>query len=256
MTLNKRHAVEDGATRTCVKLFNANCCFHFRFALFRKTLDAEMKNATKSGIAVASKKKDRKEITAEEETLLWEKGLLGAATAESLLCKVYFYNGNIVGLRAGEHRLLRKCNIIIQENFIIFDESLSKTFHCGLNDLTKKPRYVKHKCHEFREIHFPCLLSMYSLYLSKVAIHAKSITSFYLRPHRSGRLACENSAIGVCTFNKILPELCQKAGLERKTAHSLRITCASRLFQNSRIISPENGQATDRMLSFPIRRRV
>lgn len=65
MTFNKRRGVQDGATRTCVKLLNANCCFDFRFALFRKTLDAEMKNATKSGNAVVSKKEDRKEITAE-----------------------------------------------------------------------------------------------------------------------------------------------------------------------------------------------
>ena len=39
--------------------------------------------------------------------------------------------------------------------------------------------------------------------------------------------------VGVCTLKKILPELCEKADLERKTAHSLHITCASRLFQSS-----------------------
>lgn len=38
----------------------------------------------------------------------------------------------------------------------------------------------------------------------------------------------------MCTLNKILPgKLCKKAGLPRKTAHCLRITCASKLFQNS-----------------------
>ena len=35
------------------------------------------------------------------------------------------------------------------------------------------------------------------------------------------------------TLSKILPDkLCQKAGIKRKTAHCLRITCATRLFQN------------------------
>jgi hypothetical protein len=58
--------------------------------------------------AVACKKEDRKEVIAEDESLLWEKGLLGATTAESLLHTVYFYNENIFGLRAGEHRLLTK----------------------------------------------------------------------------------------------------------------------------------------------------
>ena len=97
-----------------------------------------MKDATKCGIAVGSKKVEHKEITVEEETQLWKKGLLGTATAMTLLHTVYFYNGKIFGLRAGEHRLLRKCNIIIDENFIIFYESLSKTFHGGLKNLTKK----------------------------------------------------------------------------------------------------------------------
>ena len=75
-----------------------------------------MKDTTKCGIAVGSKKVERKEITAEEETQLWEKGLLETATAVTLLHTVYFYNGKIFGLPAGEHRLLRKCNIIIDEN--------------------------------------------------------------------------------------------------------------------------------------------
>ena len=74
---------------------------------------------------------------------------------------------------------------------------------------------------------------MYTLYLSKVLIHAKLATSFYLRPHRDGGVEYENSVVGVCMLNKILPELCEKADLERKTAHSLHIMCASRLFQSS-----------------------
>ena len=75
-------------------------------------MDTLMKDATKFGIAIGSKKVEHKEITAEQETQLWEKGLLGIATAVTLLHTVYFYNGNIFGLWAGEHRLLRKCNII------------------------------------------------------------------------------------------------------------------------------------------------
>jgi hypothetical protein len=53
-----------------------------------------MKHATKSGVAVACKKEDRKEVTAEEESLLWEKGLSGGPTAESLLHTVCSTTGN------------------------------------------------------------------------------------------------------------------------------------------------------------------
>ena len=75
-------------------------------------MDADKKDATKFGVAIGSKKVEHKEITAEQETQLWEKGLLGTATAVTLLHTVYFYNGKIFCLRAGEHRLLKKCNII------------------------------------------------------------------------------------------------------------------------------------------------
>ena len=59
------------------------------------------KHATKSGVAVACKKEDRMEVTAEEESLLWKKGLLGGTKAESLLYAVCFYNGKMFDLRAG-----------------------------------------------------------------------------------------------------------------------------------------------------------
>ena len=80
-----------------------------------------MKNATTCGIAEASKKAERTEITDEEEKTLWEKGLLGGLTAESLLHTIYFYNGKLFGLRASVHRLLRLSNITISSNYIIFD---------------------------------------------------------------------------------------------------------------------------------------
>ena len=205
-----------------------------RFMAFRKVLDGEMEDATKYGVAQASKMEEKKEITEKEEAILWNKGLLGSNTAESLLHSVYFYNGKLFGLRAGEHRLLRLSNIVVKENKIIFDEFRCKTFKGGLKDLNNKPRYIEHICHEIGVSHNPCLASMYSLYIEKIQDHAQSVDSFYFRPQRNGKFAYEKSPIGLCTLNKILPDkLMQSAGLPRKTAHCLRVTCASRLFQNS-----------------------
>ena len=152
---------------------------------------------------------------------------MGSGSAESLLHTIYFYNGKLFGLRVCEHRVVRLCNVTIDNNFIVFDERLSKMFQGGLKELTNKPRYIKHMCHKVGETHSPCLVSMYSLYISKVE-------SFYFRQHKSGDFKYEESPTGLCTLNKILPEkLCQKAGLSRKTAHCLRITSVSRLFQKS-----------------------
>ncbi|KXJ06844.1 hypothetical protein AC249_AIPGENE19672 [Exaiptasia diaphana] len=55
------------------------------FKLFHKVLDGEMRDGTKHGIDLATKKEERTEITLEEEEILWEKELLGAKTAECLL---------------------------------------------------------------------------------------------------------------------------------------------------------------------------
>ena len=66
-----------------------------RFTLFRKVLDGEMRDATKHGIDLKTKKEERSEISVEEEELLWQKGLLGAKTAECLLNTMHFYNGTL-----------------------------------------------------------------------------------------------------------------------------------------------------------------
>ena len=60
--------------------------------------------------------------------------------------------------------------------------------------------------------------------------------------------------VGINTLNKILPEnLCGVAGLERKTSHSLRVTCATRLFQNSvgeALIRERTGHRSDALLRY------
>ena len=102
-----------------------------------------------------------------------------SGSGESLLHTIYFYNGKLFGLRACEHRQLRLCDVTIDNNFIVFDESSWKTLHGGLKDLTKKPHYIKHMCHEVGETHSPCLVSMCSFYISKVESFAASVESFY-----------------------------------------------------------------------------
>ena len=82
--------------------------YYNRFATFRKVLDAEMKDATKCGIAQKCQMDSREEITEDEEGILWEKGLLGGHSAESLMYIMYFYKGKLFGLRACEHKKKNK----------------------------------------------------------------------------------------------------------------------------------------------------
>jgi hypothetical protein len=76
------------------------------FADFRCTLDGEMKRLQSQGIG--SKKKQAEPITGQEEELLWEKGLLGDATPQSLLDTIVYMNGLYIAVCSGsEHRILR-----------------------------------------------------------------------------------------------------------------------------------------------------
>ena len=100
--------------------------------------------------------------------------------------------------------------------------------------MKKQPCLIRHKCHEIGDEHDPSLAALYSVYISKVQGFAESVQSFYFRPHRKGTFEYKNSAAGLFTLNKILPEkVCLKANLPRKTANCLRITCATRLFQHN-----------------------
>ena len=47
-----------------------------------------------------------------------------------------------------EHRNICLNNFEIGENYIHFEENVSKTYHGGLLDLKYEPHVVKHVCHE------------------------------------------------------------------------------------------------------------
>ena len=116
---------------------------------------------------------------------------------------MYFYNGKLFGLRAGEHTLIHLSHVV-EGNKIVFDEFRGKTYKGCLKDLKNIPRYIEHICHENRQSHSPCLASMYSVYIEKIPSHAESIDSFYFRPHRGGKFEYEKSLVGLCTLNKIV----------------------------------------------------
>ena len=113
---------------------------------------------------------------------------------------------------------------------------------------------MKHICHQPNEIHDLCLQSLYRLYIDKAREGAVMADAFYLRPNRDGSFGYEKSAVGLNTLNSILPErLCAKAGLPRKTSHCLRITCATRLFQNSveeKIARERTGHTSNSLLRY------
>ena len=58
-----------------------------------------------------------------------------------------FYSGKLFGVRGQEHKAIRINHFRVGNNFIEYRENVSKTLHEGLKDLKKKPKMVKHICH-------------------------------------------------------------------------------------------------------------
>ena len=102
------------------------------FTSFKTSLDAEMKRLQSKGVGSCSKQAEI--LTEEEEELLWERGLLGDSTPQSLLNTMIYCNGLYFALRSGkEHRQLRSepCQISLveqtgQRSYLKYVEDVSK----------------------------------------------------------------------------------------------------------------------------------
>jgi len=59
--------------------------------------------------------------------------------------------------------------------------------------------------------------------------------------------------VGINTLNKVLPDLCEAAGVKRNTAHCLRVTCASSLFDagvEEKLIREQTGHRSNALLKY------
>lgn len=224
--------------------------FYYSYNGLWKILDAEMKEAHSQG--VTNKKKEREPITSEEEERMWKEGLLGAKSAKTLMNTVYYYNGKLFGLRAGEHRSLRLNDIEIKSGSIIFRENSSKTFHGGIKDLKKKPRVIRHICHNESEQHERCLVLIYKRYLELVNSLSSKDKAFYFQPYND-RYSFKNAVVGVHSLDNIVPNLCKAIGIEKKTSHCLRVTLATKLFNENvdeKLIRERTGHKSDSLFIY------
>ena len=208
------------------------------FATFRSSLDAEMKRLQAQGIG--SKKKQAEVLTEEEEDLLWEKGLLGDSTPQSLLDTMVYCNGLYFALRSGqEHRQLRRkpCQIEVNEHpgqrsYLTYTEDVSKNRPGGLKGRKTSNKTVVH--HSNTTNNKRCFVRLFKLYQEKCPADAPA-HAFYLRPLTSPTSQCwyAKCALGHNSLSGTVARLCKLGGISGyKTNHSLRATATTRLYQS------------------------
>jgi len=205
------------------------------FTSFRKTLDSEMKRI-KATPGVVSAPKQADPILEWEEDILWQKGLLGSHTPQSLVDTMVFMAGLYFALCSGEeHRQLRFSLVQLVEKpgsipYLPYVESTSKNNPGGLKHRKVTTKQVTHHANLKRPDR--CFVDMFKKYCSHRPEKVKD-DAFYLAPipNAKGPVWYKNQAMGVNTLANTVKRLCQKAGITgHKTNHSLRVTAATRLF--------------------------
>ena len=94
------------------------------------------------------------------------------------------------------------------------------------------------------------IFSIFSVGL--VEVFAKNGNAFYDKASEA-KFGFEKVPVGISTLNKVLPDLCEAAGVKRKTAHCLHVTCASSLFNagvEERLILERTGHWSNALLKY------
>ena len=141
-----------------------------KFSAFKCTLDAKMKELQASGKYMPKKAQP---ITIEHEDILWEKGLLGDHSPQTLIDTLVFYIGMCFALKSGEeHRCLRyhPAQIELVEPvggtpYLMYHEDVSKTNQGGIQHRKVENKEVVHYANEGNPERY--LVRLYKPYQSR-----------------------------------------------------------------------------------------
>ena len=222
------------------------------FCHFQSVLDMACKESASSGIGCH--RRQAEVITHDEEELLWSSGVLGEGNPQTFDTLLYL-NGLHFALRSGkEHRTFLVSQIAIihpsesQPYYTLsYSENVSNTNNGGLKYRKVEPKVVNHV--DKYSVTNPS--RSHTLLLMKYLQKRNDIQSdiFYLTPISNPISSWyKNLPIGHNVLGKTVGRLCKKAGIQgHKTNHSLRATCATRLFEqgvDEQLIMNRTGHRT------------
>ena len=197
-----------------------------RFRDLQGTLECTFSDLRKKGVGAEVKRTPV--ITKEDEDQLWRAGVMGIDTPKQLLNTVFFYVGKVFCLRGGvEQRGLKISQFQrrYSPDHYVYVENGSKNNSGAKLRVENKivPVYSNPEC-ESR-----CVVSLLDKYFSKLPPLAFEKDIFYMRPKSAtpsdpNTPWYESIPIGKETLHTMLANMCDKAGIERKTNHSLCAT--------------------------------
>ncbi len=213
------------------------------FNSVRNTVDNIMKRRSMARIAQKVKCSEPISITDEEE--MWDFGVLGEETPDTLRNTVMYLIGLTFALRGGkEHRALRNPHfdpqivIKISEKsgmkYLVYTEDVvSKTNQGGLSGRKMKPKVVKAFGNPNPQRD---LVRLYQKYVSLCPEEPKSDALYKYSLSEAKCRPCQwycDKPVGINSIAKCVSNLMSQAGKTGNyTNHSLRVTTATRMFDN------------------------
>ena len=228
------------------------------FQNFQHVLDKVMQE--RANLALGYVHKRAQVISLEVENELWERQVLGEDTPDKLRSTVLFLIGINCALRAGnEHYVLRRpggctgsqfsfeMNSQGQRCLVYHEDSVTKTNRGGIRDLKKERKivWVKPSSNLLR-----CPVPLIEKHM-KLLPQTGCKLNLYLQTLRRTKPNCWYSTVpvGINSIRKVVASLLKDAGLDGYlTNHSLRCTCATRLFQageSTKLVKEVTGHVLD-----------
>jgi hypothetical protein len=197
-----------------------------RFRQMHAIIDTYFRQLRESG--VGAEVKHTNVIMKEEEDELWDKGVLGLDTPESLLRALFFSNGKSLCLRGGkEHRALKISQIVRHHDppHYVYTENGSKNRTGSLHQLRlENKRVTVFPC---PEAGVRCHFSILEKYLSKLPPIAFEKDWFYMKPLGNQVVSIPSKlwfSLQPCGENKLagmVKSMFSMIGVVGKTNHSL-----------------------------------
>ena len=210
-----------------------------RFAGLRGTRDTVSRQLREEGVGASVK--HAPVISHEEESALWDGGILGVHSPKALLNAIFFMNGKVLCLRGGrEHKSLKISQFTLGSDgdgdYVIYTENGSKDRSGSYKERADKNKVVKHYANP--DLGSKCYVSLLRFYLQKLPPKVRQDTdsTFYWKPKEVTPLNDEApwftlQVIGRNALASMVKRMFEQIGVQGKTNHSLRATGATRLFE-------------------------